>query len=220
MMRYHKTLYKNLGFIALAGLSLLASCKADKEHPGYEFMPDMYQSPSYETYSENPMFADSLSARNPVEGTVARGQGSHFPYPANTDGYIAAGNDLITVPGQINESYLAAGKDLYKIYCMHCHGETGNGDGSLIATGKFPAPPSYANGNSSRGGMMKDLTAGKIFHAITYGLNMMGPHASQINHEERWKITAWVMELQKSNSASMAESNIASADTTTTNATN
>ena len=35
---------------------------------------------------------------------------------------------------------------------------------------------------------MNQLTAGHIFHSITYGLNAMGPHASQLSEEERWKI--------------------------------
>ena len=55
----------------------------------------------------------------------------------------------------------------------------------------------YATGISSRGGAMKDLTDGKIFHTITYGVNLMGAHASQISPAERWKIVLYVHELQK-----------------------
>ena len=44
---------------------------------------------------------------------------------------------------------------------------------------------------------MSKLDAGHIFHAITYGLNAMGPHASQLTEEERWKIVLYVQELQK-----------------------
>ena len=43
------------------------------KHPGYEYMPDMYRSPSYETYSENPLFSNNSTARQPVEGTIPRG---------------------------------------------------------------------------------------------------------------------------------------------------
>ena len=60
----------------------------------------------------------------------------------------------------------------------------------------FPPPPSYSTGTSSRGGAMKDLTDGKIYHTITYGINLMGAHASQISPEERWKIVLYVHELQ------------------------
>ena len=37
---------------------------------------------------------------------------------------------------------------------------------------------------------------GHIFHAITYGLNAMGAHSSQLTEEERWKIVLYVQELQ------------------------
>ncbi len=46
---------------------------------------------------------------------------------------------------------------------------------------------------------MKNLKDGHMYHAITYGFNAMGPHASQINAEERWKIIMHVNELQKEN---------------------
>ena len=45
----NKVLLK-LGFFA--GIIFLASCVSDS-NPGYEFMPNMYRSPSLETYSEN-----------------------------------------------------------------------------------------------------------------------------------------------------------------------
>ena len=32
---------------------------------GYEYMPDMYRSPSLETYGQNNIFNDSLNARKP-----------------------------------------------------------------------------------------------------------------------------------------------------------
>ena len=46
----------------------------------------------------------------------------------------------------------------------------------------------------SAGIPMNELKAGHIFHAITYGLNAMGPHASQLSEDERWKITLYVQE--------------------------
>jgi mono/diheme cytochrome c family protein len=129
----------------------------------------------------------------PVDATIPRDY-TFFNYPASNEGYEAAGRDLIN-PLQKNEANLADGKYLYENFCMQCHGESGEGDGSLIATGKFPPPPSYIAGVSSRGGQVYDLSDGKIFHTITYGINLMGSHASQVNPEERWKITMYVREL-------------------------
>ena len=43
---------------------------------------------------------------------------------------------------------------------------------------------------------MKDLTDGKIYHTITYGINMMGSHASQIAPTDRWRVVMFVRSLQ------------------------
>ena len=184
----------------------LSSCmKTDPNSPGYEYMPDMYRSPSYETYSVNPNFADGMTAQKPVEGTITRGEHPYavsainnmpFAYADTKEDYERVGVEL-TNPIELTPAILADGKVLYEKYCTHCHGATGQGDGKTVTAGGFPPPPSYSAGMSSRGGAMKDLSAGKIFHAITYGVNMMGPHASQLNKEERWKITHYVQTLQK-----------------------
>lgn len=202
------------GLVLACGALILSSCSKDPNKPGLEFMPDMYRSPSYETYAPNDMFADSLSALDPVEGSIPRGY-AFFNYPSSNEGYEAAGRDLAN-PFERNEVNIAEGKYLYDNFCMHCHGEAGGGDGSLIATGKFPPPPSYVSGVSSRGGMMHELSDGKIYHTITYGINLMGPHASQLNPEERWKVTLYVRELM-AQAETTAEESTATAETPSAN---
>jgi mono/diheme cytochrome c family protein len=196
------------GLMLMGALFVVTSCNKGPNDPGLEFMPDMYRNPAYKAFTPSALFADSTSARMPVAGTIPRDY-TFFNYPASNEGYLAAGRDLKN-PLEPTFVNLAAGKKLYVNFCMHCHGAAGNGDGSLIATGKFPPPPSYSTGASSRGGSMKDLTDGKIFHTITYGINLMGPHASQLNYEERWKITMYVKSLSNVPVAAAAPS----ADTT------
>lgn len=176
-------------------------------------MPDMYRSPSYEVYSSNPNFKDSITMRQPVKGTVERNF-AYFEYPSTNEGYEAAGRDVKN-PLEAVAANLEEGKRQYNIYCIHCHGEKGQGDGSIVAIGKFPPPPSYSKGNSSRGGAMKDLTDGKIYHTITYGINLMGAHAAQILPAERWKIVMYVHELQKDGeTAAPTDSTAANTDST------
>jgi mono/diheme cytochrome c family protein len=182
-----------------AATLLVSSCGKDPKRPGLEFMPDMYRSSSYEVYQDNPIFRDSITMQHAPAGTLPRGY-EFFPYPGTAEGYEAAGHDLKN-PFEASKANLEEGKALYTVFCMHCHGETGQADGSLIATGKFPPPPSYTASQSSRGGAMKDLTDGKIFHTITYGVNQMGPHASQVNPEERWKITMYVRSMMAEGAA-------------------
>jgi len=204
-----------LSTLASLALVLLTSCGRDANDPGTEFMPDMYRSPAYGVYSSNPNFADNLTMQAPVVGTIPRGY-TFFSYPSSNEGYEAAGRDVKN-PLLLTKANLAEGERLYGIFCTHCHGEAGQGDGNLVAIGKFPPPPSYSAGNSSRGGALKDLSDGKIFHTITYGVNLMGPHASQINPEERWKITMFIHKLQGN---AMAVIDSAAATTTTQDSSN
>ena len=165
-------------------------------HPGYEYMPNMYRSPSYETYSENPLFNNNSTARKPVEGTIARGF-MPFEYNNSTEDYIRAGKNLKN-PLENNNKNLNEGEALYGMFCAHCHGQNGDGKGS-ISHPLYGGIPSYSDEIMVRrsGSSMKNLKDGHLYHAITYGLNAMGPHASQINANERWKIIMYVNQLQK-----------------------
>ena len=81
-------------FIIICALyMLITSC--DNDGRGYEFMPNMYRSPSLETYGKNNVFSDSLNARQPVKGTIARGYLKTFNYGSNLQGYLLAGQEVI-----------------------------------------------------------------------------------------------------------------------------
>tara|TARA_B100000900_G_scaffold69732_1_gene54954 strand:- start:8451 stop:9023 length:573 start_codon:yes stop_codon:yes gene_type:complete len=178
-------------------LSFFVIIGCDNDGRGYEYMPDMYRSPSLETYGQNNVFNDSLNAREPVKGTIARGYLSSFYYDGSLEGYLEAGNKAEN-PYALNDKNLEEGKKLYNMFCTHCHGELGAGGGSITHP-IYSAIPHYNDNKSIRrpNVPMSQLTAGHIFHAITYGLNAMGPHASQLSEKERWQIVLYVQELQK-----------------------
>ena len=187
----NNTLTKSI-FIILA--IFLSSCGSDSSR-GYEFMPNMYRSPSIETYEQHSI---KNFDRLPVNGTVSRGNLVTFNYENNLEGYLSAGKNFSN-PLVNNDKNLKDGEALYGMFCQHCHGATGAGDGS-VQHPIYSAVPHYNDSKLLRrcGVPMCDLEAGHIFHAITYGLNAMGPHASQITEEERWKIVLYVQEkLQK-----------------------
>lgn len=198
-----KTMVKSLN-VSTSSLVLctlyfvLSSCNNVPNSPGWEYMPDMYRSTSYETNSLNPNFADSMTNRKPVAGTVSQGWVANspylstkapYPYKFDSLGYELAGQNLRN-PFPATAEILAEGKDKYEKYCGHCHGSSGMGDGSVVAVGNFPPPPAY---NSAQ---LKNLPEGKMYHTLQYGKGMMGSHASQLTAEERWKILRYVQTLQ------------------------
>ena len=186
--------FKILGItvITIVASVIITSCK-DKRSTGWEYAPNMYEHIAYDPDQKNDNFKDGKTAQVPPAGTIPVGF-IKFDYPNTNDGYLAASvgyKDTIAHTAQ----NLAEGQVLFMHFCSPCHGVHGQGDGLVVQHG-FPPPPSYSTGQSSRGGAMKDLTDGKIYHTITYGLNAMGSYASQLEPKERMKVILYVHQLQ------------------------
>jgi mono/diheme cytochrome c family protein len=171
--------------IALAFLFSLSSCWGDKSKPNYQYMPDMYKSVGYDTYSENPNFSNGMTTQLPVKGTIARGE-VPYEYDNTNEGYEAAKLELKN-PLDISEANLDNGKKMYDIYCMSCHGKSGAGDGVLVEREKILGVPNYKD---------RDITEGSIYHVVMHGRNTMGSHASQLTAKERWQVTMYVQQLR------------------------
>lgn len=83
---------------------------------------------------------------------------------------------------------LANAKKLYTANCMHCHGEKGDGNGPMMASGAYSGVPNYKDKAA--------LSDGQIFYSIYYGKGMMGSHASQLNKKEIWSLVHYVRKFQ------------------------
>ncbi|MGZ5280692.1 MAG: c-type cytochrome [Bacteroidia bacterium] len=190
--------------LALVGL---ASCSHDRSmegdydpnDTGYEYAPegDMYHSVPYDPFSQyeeedirtvdrnsNYFNPDTMNMRYPAKGTVARGKMDfYYPYPNTPEGYERAGAEVKN-PLVANAVSMAEGKRLYETYCWQCHGMESSPKGSIVAAGKYP-PPTW---DFERKSLLKNLSDGKMFHSITYGRNLMGPHGPIVSPEQRWMI--------------------------------
>ena len=95
----------------------------------------------------------------------------------------------LKMPLAVNEENLTKGKELFNIYCAICHGNKGDGQGTLVKREKFLGIPSLADKG-------RNITEGDIYHVMMYGLNSMGSYASQTNEKERWQITMHALDLK------------------------
>jgi mono/diheme cytochrome c family protein len=177
-----KSVYK---IMILLGLSALVTSCYDKKNPNYQYMPNMYESVGYETYSESDAFKNGKEGQLPAEGSINRGF-EVYEYENSTAGYELAKANLKSPLDSISLD-LDKGKELFEIYCAICHGTAGNGKGKLVTQEKFLGVPSYAD---------RPITEGSVFHVVTYGLNSMGSHANQLSAHERWLVTAYVLKLK------------------------
>jgi len=167
---------------------LMISCSNEKPtERSVQYMGDvdMYNPVPYETYGANPYFENGLNAQLPVQGTIARGS-SVYDYPNSEEGYQMA-KDSLRSPLATTEESLKKGEAIFAIYCSTCHGDKGDGMGTLVKNEKFLGVPNYKD---------REITEGSIYHVIMYGRNLMGSHASQLTEKERWEVVQHVERLR------------------------
>lgn len=195
------------------------------DNPNIEYAPQMYHSEAYEPltqimdttagllyfkgeihdttgvgefYNSNRFNPSRMNMRVPAPNTIKRGA---MPYTIAKEAVSSAQKNLpseglfaempvLNADGSstttLTSAELKESKALYMRFCAHCHGE--KGDGESVLNEKGIGAPSYS------AHAMKPI--GEIFHVITYGKGRMGSHASQLNQQERWKIAAYVQQIQ------------------------
>lgn len=170
---------------------LILSCDRTRTSTGWDYMPDMYYSEAYETYTVNENFRNGMTMQAPVEGTVPRGM-VPFAYEKNDEDRLRAGKELAN-PFLPSEEIIHQGKERYDIFCKVCHGEQGDGQGYLYTSQRYPYPPASLVNEKVR-----SLPDGEIYHVISVGYGVMGAHASMVPPDDRWKIITYIrQELQK-----------------------
>ncbi|HMI07649.1 MAG TPA: cytochrome c [Flavobacterium sp.] len=169
----------------LVGIAIFVSSCHNNSKPNYQYMPNMYEAVSYETYSESNAFKGGKEGQLPPDGSINRGF-EVYDYPNTNEGYDAAKANSKSPLDSLDRAS-GKGKELFEIYCAICHGAAGDGKGKLVKQEKFPGVPNYKD---------RDITEGSVFHVETYGKNMMGSHANQLSKHERWLVAAYVMKLK------------------------
>jgi len=175
----------NIIAIAITIMSVV-SCKKDSK-PNYQYMPNMYEPLSYETYGEYGVFPGGQEAMLPAKGSIPRGW-MPYDYENSNEGYQLA-KDSLKNPIRYTAKNEEAGKALYDIYCAICHGAKGDGKGTLVKREKILGVPAYNDAG-------RVLTEGSIYHVMYYGINTMGSYAAQTNEKERWQIVQYVQKLK------------------------
>jgi mono/diheme cytochrome c family protein len=195
-MRKAVTIGKLLGWAVLS-VSLVGCVRGcPSSRPPIHLNPNMDQQPRYEAQDESDFFYDGSTMRQPVPGTVARGQlrDDEDPFYSGMD---AEYEFLASSPVPVTEEILARGADRYTIYCQPCHDKRGNGKGILTERGGVPVPSFHED-------RLKEIADGEIFDVITNGKGLMPAYAYPVGPAERWAIVAHVRRLQEKAEATQA----------------
>jgi mono/diheme cytochrome c family protein len=152
-----------------------------------------------EYFNSNRFNPYRMNMREPAKNTVRRNAQGWLPYRLPNDSTGLRLADRLKNPLDSSAEVVAAGKALFEMYCDHCHGPKGQGNGKVAEgvevdgkkKGNYNGVPDY------KAAALINMTEGHIFHVITYGKGLMWPHGSQISPEDRWKIAKYVKTLQK-----------------------
>jgi len=170
-----------LALVALA----LAGCRQD-----------MHDNPRHEPLEASRVFADRSSARQAVDGTVARGH-------LNEDEFLytgkAGGQPVAEFPFAITRKELDRGEDRYNVFCAPCHSRLGDGKGMVVQRGFQRVPPSF---HIDR---LRQAPPGYFFDVMTNGFGVMSDYRAQLTPEDRWAVVAYLKALQLSQNATMAD---------------
>ncbi|MES1214273.1 MAG: cytochrome c [Bacteroidota bacterium] len=189
---------------------VISSCNRVRRDTGRAYMPDMYYSRAYETYASTEALQKENVKYNamPVAGTIARGQ--MFPYSLKNDsaGYAQSASVKNPLDAETISSNMKEAERLYLVNCGICHGSKLDGNGPLWKGGDGPFPAAPKNFMADD---MKAMAEGTMFHSVTYGKNLMGSYASQLNPQQRWLVIAYIKSKQSGGVKSDSTKSVAAA---------
>lgn len=176
---------KKLVLAILGGGAFAAGCHTD-----------MWVQPRTNTADKSAFYDNRESSRHPVEGTVAIGQqnASESMYRGRSDGKL-----VTTIPIPVDMKVLRRGQERFEIFCSHCHGRAGDGNG-MIAQRGLSLVKKPASFHTQR---LREMPVGHFFDVITNGYGIMFNQAANIEPKDRWAIAAYIRALQFSQNATL-----------------
>jgi hypothetical protein len=160
--------------------------------------PDMWVQPKHRAQDGSDFFADGSTSRLPVEGTVAYGdvKDNDALYRGYVDGKLV---DQMPLP--VTRELLERGQERFEVFCKHCHGMVGDGQGMIAQRGYNVERP-VATYHTDR---LREMPIGHFFDVITNGYGAMFPFSDRIPVEDRWAIAGYIRVLQKSQNSRIGD---------------
>ncbi len=190
-----------LGCLLLVPPVLILKARAmPSDKPRIHIIQNMDNQPKFLPQHQSLLFKDGRAMRPRVPGTVAQGEmidDTHF-WLGLVDGAFAT-----TFPSQVtvDDALLDRGRERYDIYCLPCHGVTGDGNGrihqrAMVLLNNGTNGTVWVQPRNLHQPDMQEQLPGQLYHTISEGFGNMAGYASQIPPADRWAITAWVYALQ------------------------
>ena len=171
-------------FYFIFSLYFFSSCTAGKDRTNIELIQDMMKQPPIKAQEKD----GPLGMQTPPEGTRALNK-NYYPYAGDLKSAVK--NLKNPLKNRYTQEILLLGKRSYQKACIYCHGESGDGNGSMKNL-MLVRPQSLL---SEKARKMPDA---QIYHIIHEGQGMMGAYRLQVRTEkERWALVNYIRNLQK-----------------------
>jgi mono/diheme cytochrome c family protein len=204
-------------------LLMLNSCVSDPDSPGLEYAPDMYRTPSIETYVDygevrgriDESKKVKLSARIPARNTIPYyGKDTAevklmLPYFRKPNVAFRESHGLYGFDVSLADEYTLAAADKRNLLGINALSAE-----KVLANGKelFTAMCQHCHGEKGDGNgpmvisgayvgvpnyaNLANLSDGQMFYSIYYGKGMMGSHGSILSKKEIWTLVHYVRQFQ------------------------
>ncbi len=226
---------RTIGACALAGLAVagLTACRGDRsDEPPRQFFPDLDDQPKWKPQEASGFFADGRTMRLPVAGTVAFGSLGLVP-AGEWEGFVGRdradtlkGDDRFylgrepdgafveRIPVPVTRAMIERGQNRYNIYCVVCHGYSGDGKGMVGRQWSAPLPdyndPKYKGPDPAdpkselwKDGHLFDVARNGKYDAA--GNQKMPGYAHALDEHDAWAVVAYIRALQEARSGRAAD---------------
>jgi mono/diheme cytochrome c family protein len=204
-MRYFLAL---LAFCVLVTVGVLGFRGTHFRKPPLYIFPDMDRQPKLRPQTANAFFANDMSSRLPVAGTIARSEpiqvGGKLVYPWQdspvTTGRVPGTTNFVELnPLPVTAELLQRGEQVFNINCAACHSKLGDGNGTPKRIGAMAVVASLHDKR------IVELADGEIFNTVSYGKGLMQGYAGNLPILDRWAAIAYLRALQLSRLGSLED---------------
>jgi mono/diheme cytochrome c family protein len=204
-MRYFLAIFT---VCVLATVGILGFRGTHFRKPPLYIFPDMERQPKLRPQTANAFFANGMSSRPPVAGTLARSEpihvGDQLVYPWQdspvTTGLLTGTTNFVEInPLPVTDELLQRGEQVFNINCAACHSKLGDGNGVPKRIGAMAV---VANLHDKR---IVELPDGDLFRTVSYGKGLMQGYAANVTIPDRWAAIAYLRTLQLSRLGSLEE---------------
>jgi mono/diheme cytochrome c family protein len=161
---------------------------------------DMWVQPRAEVQGHSDFFADQMDSRPKIEGTVARGHALDDPgyETGRENGKLVTEIPVDRAMKELNvttyKDFILRGQERFEIFCQHCHGQLGDGQGMIAQRGLNLKRP-VGNYHTDR---LRKMAIGHFFDVMSHGQGVMFSMAAKVDVPDRWAIAAYIRALQRS----------------------